>query len=669
MIMRHSTNGSPQGIAYSYLRFSRPEQARGDSRPRQGEGPAEWCARNGIRLDTTTTLHDLGKSAFKKGKHRQAQAESTMARLLNPADLVNPDRRGLAAFLELIRQGKVPRGAYLIIENLDRLSRDDAIPATHLLTGILLAGVRVVQLEPELVLTDKSDTFEIMRAILELSRGNSESAMKSKRLREVWGDKKRQAREGRPMSHRLPGWLQLQGATRIPGAGGRERWSFEQARIVPIPAHAATVRRIFEMAAGGYGMKRIVDTLTREKVPTPGRSQKWNRAYVRNILNDRRALGEHQPRHPDGSTDGPVIKGFYPAIVDEDLFLQARADAAQRLPKRCPPGTQSARSRKPRKPVAQADGHADQDQPERERHINLFAGLLRHAVDGDTFTQLQRDDTRREDKDANGRPRRCNSKHWVLRNIAALEGAAKAVSFHYQAFERGILAMLAEVDPAELLPADTSGLELAHLSAELQRLDGSIAELVRELEQGGPVAALANLLRKREAEKAHVVARLDKLRQEAATPLGTAWQEAHSLLDVLDKAQDQEAARLRLRSLLRRITERIDLLIIPRGKMRFAFALVHFVGGRRPRFYLIVHRGAIVMPCYRKPAMLWAVSVVPKGANPDLSHPEEQAFCERFAAAWEEPADVLGNIHTRCFIREELPWPEQSQADDGAAAS
>ena len=52
----------------------------------------------------------------------------------------------------------VPRGSYLVVENLDRLSREDEVPATHLLTSILMQGVEVVQLLlAELILTGKSE--------------------------------------------------------------------------------------------------------------------------------------------------------------------------------------------------------------------------------------------------------------------------------------------------------------------------------------------------------------------------------------------------------------------------------------------------------------------------------------------------------------------------------
>jgi DNA invertase Pin-like site-specific DNA recombinase len=79
-------------LAYSYVRFSTAEQAKGDSLRRQTEAAARWCQRNGVRLDTSLTLHDLGKSAF-LGEHRK-----------------NPDRNALAAFLKMVERGQVARG-------------------------------------------------------------------------------------------------------------------------------------------------------------------------------------------------------------------------------------------------------------------------------------------------------------------------------------------------------------------------------------------------------------------------------------------------------------------------------------------------------------------------------------------------------------------------------
>src|SRR3954452_6001777 len=88
--MKAAPSTSP--VAYSYVRFSTAEQAKGDSLRRQAEAAADWCKRHGARLDTSLTLRDLGKSAY-LGEHRK-----------------NPDRYALAAFLKLVQDGRIPRG-------------------------------------------------------------------------------------------------------------------------------------------------------------------------------------------------------------------------------------------------------------------------------------------------------------------------------------------------------------------------------------------------------------------------------------------------------------------------------------------------------------------------------------------------------------------------------
>ena len=51
--------------AYSYLRFSTPEQSKGDSLRRQTALADEYAKRHGLTLDTELNLRDLGVSAFR----------------------------------------------------------------------------------------------------------------------------------------------------------------------------------------------------------------------------------------------------------------------------------------------------------------------------------------------------------------------------------------------------------------------------------------------------------------------------------------------------------------------------------------------------------------------------------------------------------------------------
>jgi hypothetical protein len=637
---------APPATAFSHIRFSHPDQAKGDSVRRQTEKTEAWCQRNNAKLDTSVDINDLGVSAFKKGRGRaRAKVEEKWAALPELAATVNPDRRGLMAFLEMIRLRKVPRGSYLILENLDRLSREDCVPAMHLLLSILSAGVRVVQLSPvEQVLTHKSDAFEIMRAVMELSRGNGESAIKSERVGSAWAEKRRRARAGehqketkrmgagcRVLTRHLPEWIEERGG-----------------QAVEIPERAAVVKRIFALARDGYGCGRIVAKLTAEGVPAWGGSAfrvaralkrlkvevsgksghyssscplhpgqepppvltvqegpdgkaglhcsagcgegailealkltsrdlvpQWLKQYIAQILSDRRALGELQPRR-HGEPDGDPVAGYFPAVVTKKEWDAARAGAAQRVNR---PGRPSR--------------HA----------VNVFVGLLKNARDGDSYIATVRSTSR-------GRP---GGIQRLLITSASSHGRGEELSFPLDTLERAVLGMLWELNPAELLGQDTGPAEVAVLEGELARLKAKIAQLAAALEDGD-IAALALKLKEKEAEQAELEARLAEARQEAATPKSRAWGEAKTLYAAQDGAPDKEDCRLRLRARLGTILEEGRLLVSSRGKDRLAAVQLFFKEGVKggkagsSRLFEILHRPPKGNKASRQPGRWWASS-------------------------------------------------------------
>ena len=48
----------------------------------------------------------------------------------------------LATFLELVHAGRIARGSYLIVESLDRLTREHIRPALTLLLNLIDNGIR-----------------------------------------------------------------------------------------------------------------------------------------------------------------------------------------------------------------------------------------------------------------------------------------------------------------------------------------------------------------------------------------------------------------------------------------------------------------------------------------------------------------------------------------------
>src|SRR5437763_468887 len=126
MVIPHSRQAEPV-TAYSYIRFSTTEQARGDSRRRQVELAIAYCKRRGWKW-STQTYEDPGVSAF-RGKNA----------------LVG----NLGEFLKAVTAGAVRPGSVLIVESLDRISRQGIDEGYDLIKKLLKAGIILVTLTPE----------------------------------------------------------------------------------------------------------------------------------------------------------------------------------------------------------------------------------------------------------------------------------------------------------------------------------------------------------------------------------------------------------------------------------------------------------------------------------------------------------------------------------------
>ncbi|EFH4119734.1 recombinase family protein, partial [Escherichia coli] len=176
--------------AISYMRFSTEKQIKGDSIRRQSKLVTDWLSKNpDYFLDESLSFKDLGKSAF-SGKHLRA---------------------GLGDFLTAIKEGLVKAGDTLLIESLDRLSRQDVDQASELLRGILRSGVDVVTLSDGEHYTAESlkDPLSLIKSILIMQRAYEESLRKSERVAAAWNRKKDIISEGIKVSKRCPAWLKL----------------------------------------------------------------------------------------------------------------------------------------------------------------------------------------------------------------------------------------------------------------------------------------------------------------------------------------------------------------------------------------------------------------------------------------------------------------------------
>lgn len=290
-------------LAISYVRFSTAVQAKGASLARQSEQAKRYCEREGLTL--SDELHDLGVSAF-KGKNREHGA--------------------LGKLLALVEAGKVRKGTHLLVESIDRISRQEPADALPLLLDILRAGLVIVTLNDGLRYDRNSfNTGQAFMLLAVAQRAHEESATKSKRLADAWRRKRRRAAdEGQPLSKKCPAWLRL---------------SRDRSEYVIIDEAAAVVRRIFEMSAGGLGIRSITKTLNTEQVPAIGRGSSWRESYIKKILDNRQVLGEFQPHRMEQGRRVPdcsPLEDYYPSVIDKALWHKTHRAIGSR--KKLPPG-------------------------------------------------------------------------------------------------------------------------------------------------------------------------------------------------------------------------------------------------------------------------------------------------------------------------------------------
>ena len=281
--------------AYSYIRFSRPEQMKGDSLRRQLKLSTEYAKENNLILDTTLHLTDLGVSAYSGA---------------------NVEQGALGAFIKAIEQGKVENGSYLLVESLDRISREKVTKALGLFLSILNKGIIIVTLSDGMKYDiDSLDTSELIVSISIMSRAHNESVTKSIRIKEAWENKFKNASQVK-LTKWAPAWLEL----------SKNRTKFNK-----ITERTKVVKDIFKWSAKGLGTILIIRKLGEKGIKPWGKGKgknkmltKWHPSYIQKILNNRAVLGEFQPLKSNKKDEMGVIKDYYPKIIHEDLFYKVQ---------------------------------------------------------------------------------------------------------------------------------------------------------------------------------------------------------------------------------------------------------------------------------------------------------------------------------------------------------
>lgn len=290
----------------SYARVSSEKQLSGEGLARQLRGTTAWIKANPeypIRLDLSLT--DEARSAW-KGDHVGADG-------------------ALGKMLEMVRAGTIKRGTVLIVEALDRLSRQNVWNATHQLTGLVTSGITVITTHDNKIYSvdprfaDKGSAIgDLIMSVVIMANAHEESEKKSGRISAAKAQRAIDAQTTKIVLHQnTPGWIWVAEAVTTNNRATR--------RYELIPRHAETVLLIFNMALD-HGAAYITRCLIEGGIEAFGRSGKWNIRYVRNILASRAPLGHLETRQG-------IINDILPRVVDDELWLRVQAACRDRTGK------------------------------------------------------------------------------------------------------------------------------------------------------------------------------------------------------------------------------------------------------------------------------------------------------------------------------------------------
>lgn len=527
--------------AYSYIRFSTPEQLKGNSLQRQLDASKKYAEENGLTLDTSLNLRDLGLSAY-HGAHRTKGA--------------------LGLFLDLVERGKIVKGSVLIVENLDRLSRQEPLEAFTQFTLIIQAGIKLVTLTDRQEYTRESikkNTGQLWMSLGSMIRAFEESERKSQTLKSAWKAKRK---SGMIVTAKCPAWLQV-----VKDADGNKKFK-------PREDVVRAIKRIFELKLQGIGEERIALALNSDPTfwqpPQNGRNKQggWRKSYIAKILRNREVIGEfthHQlvqteegekPKEDQrfkhkkkllGTTRQKVsdpIPNYYPQIIDEKTFNRTKYLIEEKLKREGFNGGYTGKAN------------------------NLFAHLVQCALcDG----PLHYIDKGRPPK--GGQYLHCDNSRRKLEDDQGR--ICDAMAIRYDEFQDIFFNDLRELDLSKFSPGN-EGLEKeidsvqANIEDYKQRLSDvnkKVNNLVDRIEETGDTD-LVTRLQERKRERLELQKHIKDSEHTLRDALEKS-QNQHKALDVvkeikqlLDQAKDEDERinlRLRIRAELQRLIERIKV--------------------------------------------------------------------------------------------------------------
>jgi DNA invertase Pin-like site-specific DNA recombinase len=316
-------------LCYSYVRFSTPDQIKGDSKRRQIDKARAWALEHGYEFDESLTIRDEGKSAY-KGAHIYGG--------------------NLGKFLERCKDGDIPKGSVLYVEAIDRLTRLNYWDAQDLISDLLKhVDLVVSQISNEVITRKGGSTIAYSFAGLIIG-SNAESQRKSGNQRESWKTKRIKSSEnGCLYTEIVPEWIsvepyvkrRLRKDEKVMDRFTRDKTKSEKVIVGVMPERGKIIKAIFRKYNKGVTMGAIATSLNAEGVETWRKGNQWHRSYIRKILSNPSVCGTLQQYRTESVDDIELgerqkrileneVHDYYPKVISSDLFKSVQAKLPQK---------------------------------------------------------------------------------------------------------------------------------------------------------------------------------------------------------------------------------------------------------------------------------------------------------------------------------------------------
>jgi DNA invertase Pin-like site-specific DNA recombinase len=292
--------------AIQYIRWSTLEQGHRDksSEYRQDGNTRAHAEQQGWEIVERHV--DNGRSAYTGAN-------------LTKGNLGKLTRRFLSGALD-------PSEHVIIVDTLDRLSRQSPITMLNWMTPLLAAGLNIRIANTGQNIDHRmmnADMGGFMLVMMSAFSNHSFSVNQSAKGKAAWEKKRNEAATGQRVSrHRARGWL---------------RWDDETKGYVEIPDRVWLIREMFDLRLKGWGklgiakhFNELAETDERYRAFSSSVAKhptRWTASAIARIVQDRGVLGYVQYTRAPRSADRKVPVGepikVYPAIIDGGTWARA----------------------------------------------------------------------------------------------------------------------------------------------------------------------------------------------------------------------------------------------------------------------------------------------------------------------------------------------------------